>query len=94
MTHDERIRKAIRRNQIEEMARIIRDANGSIYPENYFLGEARLLYRAGYRKSAEAFDEIFAVCDELISTVRELTGFSGTMFYKYNEIKNKYRGRE
>lgn len=94
MTHDDRVRKAVRRNQIEEMARIIREANSEIYPENYFIGEARLLYRAGYRRSAEAFDEIFAVCDEMIATLQKLTGFSSAMFYKYNNVKNKYRGSE
>lgn len=83
-----------RHKQIREMAKIIRDANSEIYPENYFIGEARLLYRAGYSRSAEAFDEIFAVCDEMIASLQKLTGFSSAMFYKYNNVKNKYRGSE
>ena len=78
------------KKKIKEMARILRDANGNSYPEDYFIGDARVLYRAGYRKASEVAEEIFEVVDESIAMICELTGFSISMFGKYNEIKAKY----
>lgn len=85
------MKETSRHKQIMEMAQIIRDANSVTYPDNYFIGEARLLYRAGYRKESEVAEEIFTVVDESISMICDLTGFSISMFGKYNELKRKYK---
>lgn len=63
----------------------------NVYPEDYFIVDARLLYRAGYRRQSEVAEEIFAVVDETISMICDLTGFSVAMFTKYNELKRKYK---
>lgn len=84
------MKETSRHKQIREMSQIIRDANSVTYPENYFIGDARLLYRAGYRKASEVAEEIFAAVDESISMICDLTGFSISMFGKYHEIKKKY----
>lgn len=51
--------------QIKEMAKILRDANGMSYPENYFIADAKILYRAGYRRASEVALEVIGEVEAL-----------------------------
>ena len=51
--------------QIVEMAKILRNANGKEYPENYFIADAKVLYRAGYHHVSEVARNVFVEINEL-----------------------------
>ena len=82
-----------REKQIEEMAKIIANANGNEQYAAYHIPDATDLYNAGYRKASEVAEEIFGEIDKLLRQHRIEFDMSCVDFYfekHYAELKKKY----
>lgn len=76
------------KKQINEMAKILRDANGKGYPDNYFIADAKILYRAGYRKASEVYEKIFTEIEAIIRRHDERPKYQ--LMLDLAELKKKY----
>jgi hypothetical protein len=77
------------KTQIKEMAEIIRNANSVKYPKDYFYPEAKVLYRAGYRKASDVASEIFEELEKTLGTTIWLH-CDPWKYDTYKELKRKY----
>lgn len=87
------MKETSRHKQIREMAQIIRDANSVTYPEDYFIGDAKLLYRAGYRKASDVAREIFSDIANMCTLhhgFNEMHIVAHIDFELLKELKKKY----
>ena len=83
-----------RDKQIEELAKVIFDENNKEALNALSMAlasSAEALYNAGYRKSADVAEEIFAEIDSCIFPYSTHDIFSST---KYAELKKKYIGKD
>lgn len=77
--------------QIEEMARIIANANGNEQDAAYYRPDATDLYNAGYRKATDVAEEIFAEIEPILLDYQNnfIRGLQLITFIK--ELKKKYK---